>query len=143
MPANPNLPVATPLDIVEAWNAGVMQGGMGRLPDYVHTNLRNHPPTIADPIYLDSATHEWRSASVILNPGAMVSVENHLARKGLRVPDATQAAWDETLRRQQEVQTVQTAVEQAIASVDHPRPDAHIYASAVIEALLTLTRVGA
>lgn len=116
----PELAVAPPEMIVKAWEVGVMGGGMNanfiRLVQEGEIVL-----PIPDPIYHRGQMWNpegWHSASGILNPSAIRSMAGWLGGQGLRVPDETQAAWDENLRRHEIREEIEKAVRDILRRMD-------------------------
>lgn len=104
------LKVATPLQMVEAWEVGVMHGSPGR----AFAEFReNQPVAIEDPIY-HRREDGWHNAAGITNPSAIARMRSYLNRYGLRAPDATEATWDATLARLDAKAKVQEAMDAAL-----------------------------
>lgn len=105
--------IATPAQMVEAWECGVMSG----TPKRAAHEVQQHKPTVPDPIFHRDDEEGWRTASGIVNPSAMNGIRSYLTARGLSVPPATEAAWQATLKDLDLRNRVEAVVNTAIRSV--------------------------
>jgi hypothetical protein len=111
MPEDATWPVATPEQMLHAWNEGCM-GTIG-LPNYVQTARRAHPipRQLHDPIFhTDSKrpNNGWSRARDIRSTTAIASTRRWLEHKGLRPHPEVEAAWDRTERRSAAVAPIES-----------------------------------
>ena len=105
------LNIATPEQMVEAWECGAMHGYATRARDEVRRNPI--PEGMVDPTYHRNEDG-WSSAKEITNPSAIYAMRGYLQHGlGVRAPEETEQAWERTLA----MLAVRTKVELAVNDV--------------------------
>lgn len=137
MPEDATWPVATPQQMVMAWDQGVTSHPNH---EYVRRELVAHPipKGLADPTFHRSDYRHnagWHSASGILNPGAMRGMRDYLEANHLRPPEATEAAWQRTLEQLAKKAQVQRVVGDAMEEAWESAETVEEWCEAIIKAL--------
>lgn len=129
-----DLPVATPTQIVEAWEAGVMNG----VRSQAAREIADHPipKGCIDPTFYRDE-EGWRRASEISNPSAAARLESYLLGLGARVPDSTRKAWEQTWRERDVERNVEGVVATALQDLRGGDSTEAAAVRTVIDALTT------
>lgn len=128
-----NMTIASPAQMVEAWEVGVMNGNHSRAREEVARYPRIK--AVVDPTYYRDDDDGWRSASSITNRSAIRQMQAYLERKGLTAPVETQAAWINTERCLAARDNVEGVLLEALRNVRSESEST--YVAAVLEALAT------
>lgn len=109
------LKTATPVDMVNAWNQGVMYSNR----TYAEREMSDHPfpKGLIDPTFhRDEHKRDggWHTAREITNNSAIFTMRTWLSAHGLAAPLAVEAAWEATIARNRLSATVQEATAYAL-----------------------------